>query len=323
MERFLKPISHQLQYLRLNVKEDLAYLDADRWKRLLEKHMPHLSELNFTSWIHFYNDDFFLTDYRGLCSFCNKNNWCLEFNLHPDECILSIRPWTYSRKRSSSRKNSADSFNAIVSTNDINLNSYILPAVQLTLACHAVSSIDQVFIDKMKSSSIRLAFTHLNIAYVEILHGLLIELISLLPNLHSIELRGMSFPRDKLPSIKTATMFSTVSMNNKIAKVKLHAIDDFQEIDFLMEMFPRMEYFEIDCMTENDVINVVAFITRNSVKHMRYLQCLCISVPNADESLIDNLKDIVDSERPFYPEEISRDYKIHRIGNTICVGWKI
>lgn len=200
-------------------------------------------------------------------------------------------------------------------------SSCVVP-IQLTLCSYIVDRMDKDCINKVRSSSTITTSTHLNIAYEKPLHGLLIEIIGVLPNLYSLEIEKMARLENNLLSSEAAQMFSEVAMNNKIAKVKLHEMNEMQQIYFLLDLCSQMQYFEVDCKTENDVINLVTFIIRNSVKHMQYLRCLCIFVPNLDEKLIETLKIIFDLERPFHPEEICKDYRIHRIENKIFIDWK-
>ncbi len=44
---FVTPISSKVQLLRITTSKDDAYLDADRWEKLISQHMPHLSKFDF------------------------------------------------------------------------------------------------------------------------------------------------------------------------------------------------------------------------------------------------------------------------------------
>lgn len=214
-----------------------------------------------------------------------------------------------------------DCINTTTMTHDNHSRPCILP-IQLSLDAYMLKDVDAAFIEKMKSFSITTSITHLEIPYEKTLHGLLVEIINLLPNLHSIEILSTSSREEEYLSRKTWQIVSTIPTNNKITNVKLQQMKYAGQISSLMDMFPQMQYFEVGCKAENDMISTAILVTRNCVKHMQNLQCLCISIPNADEKLIDILRIIIDFEKPFYPVDISRDYKIHRSGDKIFVNWK-
>jgi hypothetical protein len=46
-EKFIKNISSQLRTLRLHTFSNPTYLDGNRWKRLIKKHMPYLCNIHF------------------------------------------------------------------------------------------------------------------------------------------------------------------------------------------------------------------------------------------------------------------------------------
>lgn len=186
-----------------------------------------------------------------------------------------------------------------------------------------LARIDEDFIEEMKSCSIMTASTHLMVDYQQPLHGTVIEIIDLLPNLHSLEITSMPSPEANLLSTKASEMFLSVCNTNKIAKVKLNQMKKIEQIYFLMDLCPQMEYLEVNCETEKDVISIVTFVTRNSIKHMRHLHCLRLSVPNAGEKLVENLKIIIDFERPFFSDQTFISYEIHRVQNKIFIDWNV
>ena len=223
------------------------------------------------------------------------------------------------RKTSSHSNDSADTTAIVQRTCP---NSYELP-IELTLSVDLFAHINEAFMDQMKSSSIITASTHLTVDYQKSLHGLLIEIIGLLPNLHSLEITSMPSVEANLLSPKASEIFLSVCDTNKIAKVKLNEMKEIEQVYFLMDLCRQMEYLEVNCKTEKDVVSIVTFVTRNSIKHMQHLHCLRLSIPNADEKLVENLKIIIDLERPFYFDQTFINYKIHRVQNKIFIDWKV
>jgi len=166
-------------------------------------------------------------------------------------------------------------------------------------------------------------FTHLKVTCQAIPNDVLIEIIRLLPNLHSLEILSMLGLQSNVLSTENSDMLLFAPVTNKIAKVKLHQMDEIEQILLLMDLCPRMEHLEMCCRTENDLKNIVTYLLTNSIRYMHYLRCLCICVPDANENMVESLNIIIDSKRPFYVERSVINYTIYRIQNKIFFDWKV
>ena len=93
LETFIKIISSQLRALRLTTYWDAAYLDADRWKRLISEHMLHFREL-YLQHHEFIDDDFALTEYHTLLNGFTSSFW-LERQL-VFEFTIDVNDWSWS-----------------------------------------------------------------------------------------------------------------------------------------------------------------------------------------------------------------------------------
>jgi hypothetical protein len=95
LEIFLTKISSQLEVFHINVKSnDVDYLDADRWKRLISEHMFQLRKFNF-EYIDFVDQMFRLIPYYTLLdlftsSFMNDWKWFSEFVIYKDMAKYSL-----------------------------------------------------------------------------------------------------------------------------------------------------------------------------------------------------------------------------------------
>ncbi|CAF1365042.1 unnamed protein product [Rotaria sordida] len=99
LEKFMRKISSQLQVWHLNTYEDAAYLDANRWKRLIKIHIPHLRKFYFNH--HMSIDD---GDIVPNCESINQftsifwieRQWFFELKDELHQFVYSIYPY---RKR--------------------------------------------------------------------------------------------------------------------------------------------------------------------------------------------------------------------------------
>ncbi len=213
------------------------------------------------------------------------------------------------------------SYSSHESKNDTNQNQFI-PPILLTFDPPLLRQ-GRFFINKIKSSSITMLFTHLNINCKGLPIGMLIEIIRLLPNLHCLEISSLSLFQSNGLSPNDSEMLFSVSINNKITKVKLNKMDEMEQIHFLFDLFPHMQYLEVDCKTENDLENFIKSIIMNNITYIHYLQCLCICVPNANEKMLENLKIMIDFERYFHVDKTFTDYILQRRENKIYLNWKL
>jgi hypothetical protein len=182
----------------------------------------------------------------------------------------------------------------------------------------------QLFIDTMKPCFGSVQFTHLNIDGDKLLIGMLIEIIRLLPNLNSLEVSSLPLVQLNGLSPEDTEMILLVSTTCKITKLKLDKMNEMEQLHFLMNLCPRMQYLEVGCTTENDLEKIVGCISLNNIIRIPYLCCLCLCVPNANEKMIENLNKIIDFERLFdIDNQAFRDYTIRRRQKKIYLNWKV
>jgi hypothetical protein len=93
LETFIKMISSQLRVLHITTYWDATYLDADRWKRLISEHMPHLRELDFQHH-EFIDDDFEVTKYHKLINRFRSSFWLMRQLVF--ELAVDVNDWTWS-----------------------------------------------------------------------------------------------------------------------------------------------------------------------------------------------------------------------------------
>lgn len=91
----------QLRVLRYSSYKDTAYLDADRWERLIINHMPYLHTFQFTYHNYLYNrsvvNPYHSSINRFTSQFWIERGWCLNIEVDlshwpPTDIMLSIQP---------------------------------------------------------------------------------------------------------------------------------------------------------------------------------------------------------------------------------------
>ena len=169
----------------------------------------------------------------------------------------------------------------------------------------------------MKSSCISVRFTHLNITCNGTTIGMLTEMIHLLPNLDFLKISSLSSLQLNSLSIADTKKRLSLSMINKITKVKLDKITEEKQIQFLFNFCPRIQYLEVDCMTNTDLKMLMKHILVNQMTHIPNLCSLCLNIPNANENMIQNIAKTIELE------SLVEHYTLQRIGDKILLDWKL
>jgi hypothetical protein len=96
-EAFIKRISSQLQVLRLKTSSYTAYLDANRWKQLIKKHMTLLCEFHFDYYVYTEYSEETTPNHESInqfnSSFWIERQWSFEFKDSFDQLVYSIHPF--------------------------------------------------------------------------------------------------------------------------------------------------------------------------------------------------------------------------------------
>jgi hypothetical protein len=107
-----------------------------------------------------------------------------------------------------------------------------------------------------------------------------------------------------------------VSKTNKITEVYLEQMNDFKELNFLLELCCYVKHLHINCLQN---INIESFIReiliRITGEFNEDLCLLCLRIPTADDQLIEKLKKIIDSNGRLV------DYTIKRVMDKIYLQW--
>ncbi|CAF4179019.1 unnamed protein product [Rotaria magnacalcarata] len=215
LEVFIKRICSQLQIWRLKTECKTAYLDGNRWKRLIRRHMPQLREFHFDH--HVDNDDMdILPDRESIDQFTSKfwteQQWFFEFKNEAAQYVYSIHPYRerwydycehdrndvyVNESMLQQRSTYLDIFRQQATTNACRSS---ISRSQFTIGFYPPDFWNLSFIDDMKFSFLEAQFNHLSIQCRETPVDLLIEIIHLLPQLKSLELSSLPLAHSLLDS---------------------------------------------------------------------------------------------------------------------------
>jgi len=171
------------------------------------------------------------------------------------------------------------------------------------------------FIDAFSSIVYAIKFKNLFISCSEMPISMLLKIIHLLPNLHSLEISSLSLQKLNNLSDENADNLRLVSKNNKIRKVRQSM--DIKITEFLITLCPRIQHFEVSWVTNIDLPRLVGFILMKPLTHIPQLHSLLFNARNGRDEIVDELQQMIDSEK------LLSDYIIKRSSDDISLRWKL
>jgi hypothetical protein len=196
-------------------------------------------------------------------------------------------------------------------------NSSVQFSTPVELIIKDYSTIDwqPSFMGLMRPILLAIQFTSLCTCWTNLSVGTLVKLIGLLPNLDSLKVSHLlSQPPDSLSEEDTSTLRS-VSISNKITKV--WQLSDFESTRFLISLCRRVEHLEVKFIVYKELKRLIQFILIKTITHICYLRSICFRVYNANDQMIYDLQQLIDSEK------LLVDYNITRKCNDIFLQWKL
>lgn len=186
---------------------------------------------------------------------------------------------------------------------------------RLTITDYLYDYDDESLIDIVGPILGVLHITCLNITRREIFVAMLINFIRYLPHLDSLVVSSLAMTHPRCLSVLEVTTLRLVSNDNKITKVNLQQMNNLAQVQFILDLCPRIEYLEVDCT--NDVFPeiVVRFILLKNIKYIPNLSSLCLKISKMDENIIEKLKNMIDLE------QLRHNYTIKQIDNRIYLRW--
>ena len=186
----------------------------------------------------------------------------------------------------------------------------------IELTIHQIlPKIDQLFIDKYRVVFDAVPFTHLNIDYPTISKDMLVKMIHLLPNLHSLKLSSLRLIQSSRVELNLTKMRSPPYIDNKITKVCHENTTDREQVDYLLHLCLSMEHFQVHVSETIDLNCLLRLILTKVGTVVPRLRSLCLCVPNASEVITHQLRNLIESEG------LLLNYVIKRSGNHIHLQW--
>ena len=240
----MKRISSQLQILYLKASNFRSFLSENRWRQLINKHMPVLREFHFGRPEEIDDEghdyDYFAPDIEVLkaftSSFWTDRNWYVQLTDTNEQYEFSIH--------------SADPEKS---------------NIQLKISEYDADSWYNGYLEKAKPIYEAIEFTHLSIDCTDLPPNLMIQILRLLPKLTSLEVISLPlfYSYDLCSSFAGSEleMLSFILINSKITRVTARQTTS---IEFILELCPRIQYLEIEYTRDLDLEKIIGSIVVNN-----------------------------------------------------------
>ncbi|CAF3997583.1 unnamed protein product, partial [Adineta steineri] len=308
-EIFLRKLPCTLKSFNLYVcggDLQLQYLDFDMWEELVVQSFPQLEKFYFH-----YNvvpqeeDDFIFLGCvcdQFISSFWIKRQWFVEVAIKRDTISIIIKPY---------RKKWYELIN--IDNDDFNVYHSTL----LTVRYKPMDEYRQTLLDEIEWIVDVATIYHLEISEEDFFIGAIIEIMNLLPDLDSLKLSSITLPSTTLLSIEEREEINFIVDNNEITKVYLEKMNKFDDVLFLIDLFPELKYLQIGCTSDIDInLFLQIILMKIDNKTESNLHLLAISVPTADDSMMERIQNIIDSKSLLF------NYTIKRTCDTIFLQMK-
>ncbi|CAF1360040.1 unnamed protein product [Rotaria sordida] len=323
---FMTKLFAPVQALRIKYHRNTDHLDDNGWEQLIRTNLPYLRRFHYENhqcFSRYEENDFDYTKINQFTSsFWVKRQWYgkLVLNMHNicDCCSIFSHDSAWFIVSKYPEIVSYSNKNNIIMSNSQPMNNFstqFVPPIVFRSNDNPTKRENQFFLDKFKSAFVDIHFTHLNINCKNICINMLLKIIQLLPYLNSLKVSSLPIIQSDLLFSNHGKILSSTLINNKITEVSLENVNHIEQVYFILYLCHRMQYFQLDVPKDIDLNVLVRFILKESAINTRSLNSLYLSIPNANEYMIDQLQKLITSEK------LLLNFNIKCICNNIFVKW--
>ena len=194
----------------------------------------------------------------------------------------------------------------------INPSIQLCKNVQLTVTCRFSQSHSNLLIHKINSVLATVKITCLDIDCSKILITTFIKLIDHLPHLDSLRISYLPLPESRCFIPRIIENMPVPQKNEKITKVNIEHMFRLEQIHFLIDLCPSIQYLIISYV--DDVYFILHL--RLFLKSCRYLILLTLNFSSANDEMIERIQIMMNQEYYY-------NHTIERTNNQIFLRRKL
>ncbi|UJR13138.1 hypothetical protein I4U23_000162 [Adineta vaga] len=327
-------INHFLFLEILNISAITRTLDANEWKRLISMHLPNLRifDVFFRLFLSSNDENIAFGEQvnRFRSSFWIERQWFFDCRLRQKKYgeeifFYSINPcrrkdYTVCNRLSDiiCENETRNVFKSVDHVQILNekvmekCNDYFPNATKLTIkndfcadACRSIPTSFGRILHLQKLQTLIIKCDDLPLSK-------LIELLTYIPNLHTLIFQIMSLYEENKISIEQSETFQSVSKTNSIKNMICRQRCTLEKVKLLVMLFPRLQHLTIDTLW-NKVESILQFLLNKNNENTRDL--VFLSLTYADTQFFDHLNELV------MLKTLPHQYKSAHIYPELFVWW--
>ncbi|CAF0994593.1 unnamed protein product [Adineta steineri] len=281
-------------------KIDINYLDFEMWQDLIEEYFPQLDKFYFNYNAGCSDEDEWIFNGCMLNEFISPFwiNRRLSVEISRDQNFISIKMKSYKKR-----------WYEIIAINEkFNMNTSTLLSIQY------IPDEDKYL--KFLFEEIEWITDFATIHHLEITKpffiGILNKIFDILPYLDSLKISSIILPTVTLLDDDELDQFENIAIYNSITKVYLEKMNTFDDVHFLLDLFPRLNYLQIGFQSDIDIQLFFQVIFMKIINKDDYnIRSLAITIPTADDQMVNKIQDLIQIKNLLF------NYKITRTNDTI------
>lgn len=339
-EPFILNLFHNVQVFRISMNDDIQYLSANRWERIISSSMPNLRIFDIQ---HLYiipneHDQLVYDDLikQFTSSFWVQRRWYFQQQrseeISPNYGLFfSIQPYMHTEKNELFfRRRDYILYGKYNQDNQVKNNYHFVRHVHI----HNQSVISDRSIFFPNADELTISFDYSRSCYLQVsslsqcipLEGIhkitinsnrfhivtLIQMLSSTPNCSQLILKSLLLENIDSVSIRQTTIFSSVSNTNKITDIIFKSICTFKQLELLIKLCPRVQQLNIS-VSQQEFTSIIKYLFAKSNKNTRHLVSLYIQ--NSKDIYVEKLMNLLE------PLKRSGEFVIENIGYLACHIW--
>ncbi|CAF0929822.1 unnamed protein product [Adineta steineri] len=281
-------------------KIDIDYLDFEMWQNLIEEYFPQLDKFYFNYNAGCSDEDEWIFNGCMLNEFISPFwiNRRLSVEISRDQNFISIKMKSYKKRW----------YELIAPNEKFNMNISTLLSIQY------IPDEDKYL--KFLFEEIEWITDFATIHHLEITQpffiGILNKIFDILPYLDSLKISSIILPTVTLLDDDELDQLENIAIYNSITKVYLEKMNAFDDVHFLLDLFPRLNYLQIGCQSDIDIQLFFQVIFMKIINKDDFnIRSLAITIPTADDQMVNEIQDLIQIKNLLF------NYKITRTNDTI------
>ncbi|CAF1090391.1 unnamed protein product [Adineta steineri] len=314
-ELWIETISNQLKVLHISIKFDINFLDANRWEKLIESHMPclqifdiwHINSIRIDTYQNNFVYNHIINQFRS--PFWLERKWYFAYNVdkksqyYYTSCFYSTDPFR--------RKYILFTEGLVERTCPYNDKTNIdcVRSIEIRLE-NVIDNCATYFpnMTELKISSMNINQNEIfnSLQYILPLQQLttllindpkcnlekIIELLRYLPKLSSLTIQHILIHENDLVCIQQNEVYQLILTRNNIKNLIINVKCGFEEIKLFVNLCPQLQRLMINTFT-NCIESILRFLLLK--RNTGHLSSLCLK--NVSEDEIEKLNTFIVSEK--------------------------